>query len=137
MGSAASVIMDDLPDLVSEDQVKQVAGLYWDKKKFDHAKDGQGFVPKAYLSKVVEDRNDRLKQKYSNISPFERDLWEPFIHSKYYNAIYSIGQIQEYCAASKEKRREMLFSSFTQLNIFEETLRCRGSCGNHFHEVIK
>ena len=135
MGSVASVI-SELPSSLSEEQAKQVAGLYWDKAKFDIVKNEQGFVSKEDFSKVVKDISNRLRVKYSDVSPFKKNVWEPLLCSSYYDCIHDSGLLKEYCSASTAKRRELLLKSHPLFEYSDNVdLRCRRGCNAHFRDV--
>ena len=130
MGAAASVgVMQLLPDELTAAQAKNVCGVQFDSVLFDKYKSAEGYISKNRLISLIDEfMNEGLKNKFSALSPFDRNIWEPFVKSFYYRNIIE-SALPEYIAGDSERRRQLLLQSLSSLP--QAALQC-DCCGIPF-----
>ena len=134
MGASTSQVT---PDEIDEATAKELAGVYWDQRKFEAAKNEQGCIPREQFEEEALAIHDRVRSKYCEVSEvFKKSLWEPLIMTSFYDILYNeeFGSFAKYDKADTTTRRILLLESFRLSEINPMTLRCDLSCDLLFHK---
>jgi hypothetical protein len=133
MGAGASVKLEGLPEYLTAAEAKDFCGVFYDQSKFEQYKGLDDSIRKSDLISMVRNfENEALREKFSAVSPHERDLWDPLIKSYYYRKIIA-SALPEYSAADKEGKRRLLLQSFANLDVCALCCEC---CGIPFKRGI-
>ena len=134
MGASTSQVT---PDEIDEATAKELAGVYWDQRKFEAAKNEQGCISREQFEEEALAIHDRVRSKYCEVSEvFKKSLWEPLIMTSFYDILYNeeFGSFAKYDKADTTTRRILLLESFRLSEINPMTLRCDLSCDLLFHK---